>query len=213
MTIFEILFNFLVGILGGIISSVIVSRVFFIQGEFQQQLRFVEQIVRKLGMLSGYFLAVKAVFEVDYDGELEMKQEMQQKGYKTEEEYYAVHKEKNWISKSALLNTFLVEIKKIIGEAKEEIRNARIDDKQLTEILTSIMEHLSEMNKTKEFSFSQLHKFEKKQDEIVNQYETYRKVSGKQLTKLILKDKTMIVLYLLVGIIIVCTIVAHCIGI
>ena len=144
---------------------------------------------------------------------METKQEMQQKGYKTEEEYYAVHKEKNWISKSALLNTFLVEIKKIIGEAKAEIRNARIDDKQLTEILSSIMEHLSEMNKTKEFSFSQLHKFEKKQDEIVNQYETYRKVSGKQLIKLILKDKTMIVLYVLVGIIIVCTIVAHCIGI
>lgn len=106
-----------------------------------------------------------------------------------------------------------MEIKKIIGEAKEEIRNARIDDKQLTEILTSIMEHLSEMNKIKEFSFSQLHKFEKKQDEIVNQYETYRKVSGKQLTKLVLKDKTMIVLYVLVGIIIVCTIVTHCIGI
>lgn len=213
MTIFEVLLNFLVGILGGIISSVIVSRVFFIQGEFQQQLRFVEQIVRKLGMLSGYFLAVKAVFEVDYDGELEMKQEMQQKGYKTEEEYYAAHKEKNWISKSALLNAFLVEIKKIIGEAKEEIRNARIDDKQLTEILTSIMEHLSEMNKIKEFSFSQLHNFEKKQDEIVNQYETYRKVSGKQLTKLILKDRTMIVLYVLVGIIIVCTIVTRCVGI
>lgn len=213
MTIFEVLLNFLVGILGGIISSVIVSRVFFIQGEFQQQLRFVEQIVRKLGMLSGYFLAVKAVFEVDYDGELEMKQEMQQKGYKTEEEYYAAHKEKNWISKSALLNAFLVEIKKIIGEAKEEIRNARIDDKQLTEILTSIMEHLSEMNKIKEFSFLQLHNFEKKQDEIVNQYETYRKVSGKQLTKLILKDRTMIVLYVLVGIIIVCTIVTRCVGI
>lgn len=213
MTIFEVLFNFLVGILGGIISSVIVSRVFFIQGEFQQQLRFVEQIVRKLGMLAGYFLAVKAVFEVDYDGELEMKQEMQQKGYKTEEEYYAAHKEKNWIFKSALLNTFLVEIKKIIGEAKEEIRNARIDDKQLTEILSSIMEHLSEMNKIKEFSFSQLYKFEKKQDDIVNQYETYRKVSGKQLTKLILKDKTMIVLYVLLGIIIVCTIVTYCIGI
>lgn len=213
MTIFEVLFNFLVGILGGIISSVIVSRVFFIQGEFQQQLRFVEQIVGKLGMLSGYFLAVKAVFEVDYDGELEMKQEMQQKGYKTEEEYYAANREKDWISKSALLNTFLMEMKKIIRRVKEEICNARIDDKQLTEILTSIMEHLSEMDKIKEFSFSQLHKFEKRQDEIANQYETYRKVSGKQLTKLILRDKTMIVLYVLVGIIIVCTIVTHCIGI
>ena len=213
MTIFEVLFNFLVGIFGGIISGVIVSRVFFIQGEFQQQLRFVEQIVHKLGMLSGYFQVVKVVFEVDYDGELKMKQEMQQKGYKTEEEYYAANKEKDWISKSALLNTFLGEIKKIIKEAKEEICNKRIDDKQLTEILAITVEYLSEIDKIKEFSFSQIHEFEKKKDEIVNQYKTYRKVSGKQLTKLILKDKTMIVLYVLVVIIIVCTIVTHCMGI
>ena len=213
MTTFEVLFNLLVGVLGGIISSVIVSRVFLIQGEYQQQLRFVEQIIRKLGMLSGYFQAVKAVFEVDYDGELKMQQEMRQKGYKTEEEYYAANKDKDWISKSALLNTFLVEMKKITKVAKEEIYNARIVDKQLTEILTIIMEHLSETDRIKEFSFSQLHELEKKQEDIANRYEAYRRVSGKQLTKLILKDKTMIVLYALVGIIIVGAIVAHCMGV
>ena len=37
---------------------------------------------------------------------------------------------------------------------KEESYNARIDDKQLTEILTLIMEHLSEIDRTKEFSAS-----------------------------------------------------------
>lgn len=213
MTTFEVLFNLLVGVLGGIISSVIVSRVFLIQEEYQQQLRFVEQIIRKLGMLFGYFQAVKAVFEVDYDGELKMQQEMRQKGYKTEEEYYAANKDKDWISKSALLNTFLVEMKKIIKSAKEEIYNARIDDKQLTEILTLIIEHLSEINKIKEFSFSQLHELEKKQEEITNRYEEYQRVSGKQLIKLILKDKTMIVLYVLVAIIIVGAIVTHHLGI
>ena len=213
MTTFEVLFNLLVGVLGGIISSVIVSRVFLIQEEYQQQLRFVEQIIRKLGMLFGYFQAVKAVFEVDYDGELKMQQEMRQKGYKTEEEYYAANKDKDWISKSALLNTFLVEMKKIIKSAKEEIYNARIDDKQLTEILTLIIEHLSEINKIKEFSFSQLHELEKKQEEITNRYEEYQRVSGKQLIKLIFKDKTMIVLYVLVAIIIVGAIVTHHLGI
>ena len=213
MTTFDVLFNLLVGVLGGIISSVIVSRVFFIQGEHQQQLRFVEHIIRKLGMLSGYFQAVKAVFEGDYDGELKMQQEMRQKGYKTEEEYYAANKDKNWISKSALLNTFLVEMKKITKAAEEEIYNARIVDKQLTEILTLILEHLSDVDRIKEFSFSQLHELEKKQKEIINRYETYRRVSGKQLTKLILKDKTMIVLYALVGIIIVGTIITYCLGV
>jgi len=213
MTTFDVLFNLLVGVLGGIISSVIVSRVFFIQGEHQQQLRFVEHIIRKLGMLSGYFQAVKAVFEVDYDGELKMHQEMRQKGYKTEEEYYAANKDKDWISKSALLNTFLLEMKKITKAAEEEIYNSRIVDKQLTEILTHIMEHLSEIDRIKEFSFSQLHELEKKQEDITNRYEAYRRVSGKQLTKLILKDKTMIVLYVLVGIIMVGAIVTHCLGI
>lgn len=106
MTTYEVLFNLLVGVLGGIISSVVVSRVFLIQGEYQQQLRFVEQIIHKLGMLFAYFQAVKVVFEVDYDGELKMQQEMCKKGYKTEEEYYVVNKDKKWISKSALLNTF-----------------------------------------------------------------------------------------------------------
>lgn len=213
MTIFDVFFNVLIGVLGGIISSVIVSRVFLIQGEYQQQLRFVEQIIRKLEMLSGYFHAVKAVFEVDYDGELEMQREMRQKGYKTEEEYYAANRDKNWISKSALLKTFLAEVKKTTGSVREDIYNARIDDKQLVEILHTIMEHLSDVDKIKEFSFSQLHGFEKNQEEIKNRYESYRRVSGKQLIKLVLKDKTMIVLYVLVGFIIAGAIVTHCLGI
>lgn len=213
MTTFEVLFNLLVGVLGGIISSIIVSRVFLIQGEYQQQLRFVEQIIRKLGMLFGYFQAVKAVFELDYDSELKMQQEMRQKGYKTEEEYYAANKDKDWISKSALLNTFLAEMKKITEVAEEEIYNARIVDKQLTEILAIIVEHLSEIDRIKELSFSHLHELEKKQEEITNRYEAYRRVSGKQLAKLILKDKTMIALYILVGIIIVGVIATHYIGI
>lgn len=75
------------------------------------------------------------------------------------------------------------------------------------------MEHLSNIDRIKEFSASQLHELEKRQEEITNQYEVYRRVSGKQLTKLILKDKTKIVLYVLVGIIIVGAIVTQYLGI
>ena len=71
------------------------------------------------------------------------------------------------------------------------------------------MVHLSEIDRIKDFSFSQLYELQKKQEEIVNRYEVYRQISGKQLIKLILKDKTMLVLYVLVGIIIVGVIVTH----
>ena len=38
---FDVLWTILLGIVGGVISSVIVSRVFMIQGEYQQQVKFI----------------------------------------------------------------------------------------------------------------------------------------------------------------------------
>ena len=64
---FNVLWNILLGTVGGIISSVIVSRVFFIQGEYQQQTKFVDGIIRKLATIRAYLSVCKSVFEVSYD--------------------------------------------------------------------------------------------------------------------------------------------------
>lgn len=45
--IFNVLWTILLGVIGGIVSSLIVSRVFVIQGEYQQQLTFVAHILKK----------------------------------------------------------------------------------------------------------------------------------------------------------------------
>ena len=49
---FNVLWTILLGVLGGIISSLIVSRVFLIQSQYQDQIQFVDQIIRKLGAIS-----------------------------------------------------------------------------------------------------------------------------------------------------------------
>lgn len=52
--IFDILWNIILGVTGGIISSVIVSRVFLIQGDNQKQLELLETNINKISL--GYRL-------------------------------------------------------------------------------------------------------------------------------------------------------------
>ena len=48
---------------------------------------------------------------------------MKQKGYKTENEYYLAHPEKDWISKGRLINELLAECKKMNNTLKAELMN------------------------------------------------------------------------------------------
>ncbi len=128
---FDFLWAILLGIIGGVISSVIVSRVFMIQGEYQQQVKFVEGITRKLGLIAGYLSACRAVFEVSYDQDIRIENEIREKGYKCEMDYYAANRDKDWISTSEILKTFKSYLLKTAETANEEILNANITDKEL----------------------------------------------------------------------------------
>lgn len=209
---FDVLYTILLGIIGGVISSVIVSRVFMIQGEYQQQVKFVESIIRKLGMIAGYLSACRSVFECSYDQDVLIENEMKEKGYKDEKEYYSAHKDEDWISVKDLLKTFKNEVSKTVESAKKEILNSDIQDKELNILLRDINEHLHDISSAKEFNFSTINQFEKSQKEILKKFDNCKHISGKQLIKLILKDKLMIVLYILVGLLIAFTYLAFTFG-
>lgn len=150
---FNVLWNILLGIVGGIISSVIVSRVFFIQGEYQQQTKFVDGIIRKLAMIRAYLSVCKSVFEVSYDENIRIEKEMKDKGYRCEMEYYAAHKDKNWISVKDLLDKFKSTLLKVVETAQDEIVNSNVTDKYLAEILCDISNYLHDISSTKELNF------------------------------------------------------------
>lgn len=158
---FDVLWTILLGVIGGVISSVIVSRVFLIQSEYQQQIKIVESTIRKLGIIAGYLTAFKAIFEVSYDEDLRIEREMKEKGYKCEMEYYAANKDKDWISKNDLLETFKKEILKTVEATKEEILNSNVSDTNLGELLRDINNYLNDISSEKEFNFSILGKLKK----------------------------------------------------
>ncbi len=209
---FDVLWNILLGIVGGIISSVIVSRVFMIQGEYQQQLKFVENIIRKLGMIAGYLSACRAVFEVSYDQDISTENEMKEKGYKCEMEYYVANKDKKWISTSGILETFKSHLIKTAETANEEILNSNVIDNELNRLLGNIREYLHDIESVKELNFSVINNFRKREQNILDEFENCKRLSGKQFITLVLKDKVMIVLYIIVGLLIISTGLAFIFG-
>ena len=202
---FDILWTVLLGVVGGIISSVIVSRVFMIQGEYQQQVKFVESIIKKLGMIAGYLSASRAVFEVSYDEGIRIESEMEKKGYKCEIEYYAANRDKDWISVNEILNTFKSHLLKIVETAKEEILNSNVTDKKLNGLLRDISEYLNRISSVKDLNFSTISDFKKSEQKILDKFENCKHVSGKQLAMLVLKDKVMILLYVIVVLLVIST--------
>jgi len=109
ISIFEMLWNLILGISGGIISSIIVSRIFLIQGDFQNQLNSFELLLRKLGYTSGMLFGIRTVQEFSYDSDIEIHKEMEKEGLSTEDEYYKAHADRNWISKDNLIKNILNE--------------------------------------------------------------------------------------------------------
>ena len=71
------------------------------------------------------------------------------------------------------------------------------------------LKYVSSLSSTKEMSFSKLNELEKQCKEILNDYDLYKNTSRKTLLTLILKDKVMIVLYILVLLIIIATVTAY----
>ncbi len=209
---FDVLWTILLGIIGGIISSVIVSRVFMIQGEYQQQVRFVESIMRKLGIISGYLLSCRVVFECSYDEDIRFENEKKEKGYIDEMEYYAAHKDKRWISVTDILNKFKSEALKITNTIKEEILNSNIQDEELCLLLKDTNEHLHKISSAKEFNFSTINQFEREAKEIFGRFDNCKRISNKKLIRLVLKDKLMIALYIFVALLILATYLAFMFG-
>ena len=184
MSVFQLFWNLILGISGGIISGIIVSRIFLIQGDFQNQ-------------------------EFSYDSDIKMHNEMEKEGISTEEEYYKAHIDVNWISKDRLVSDLLKECKKMNTSLKDELMDLHINESGLQKILDKLNKYVSSLSSTKEMSFSKLNELEKQCKEILNDYDLYKNTSRKTLLTLILKDKVMIVLYILVLLIIIATVTAY----
>lgn len=209
--IFNMLLTIFLGIVGGIISSMIVSRVFLILSSYQEKYKTVETLMQHVNYISGFLMAIKTVLQISYDQDREIEKEKEKFGYKTDMEYYAAHKDKDWISKDDLLNNFFNTV-----QVKSNILSNNLltvtTDAYNREIMHTINEFVSLVSLMKEFSFSKLNEIEIKSDEISNLYIAYKNSYNKNVLKKIFKDKMIILLIAIIILIIILMIVCSIFG-
>ena len=210
---FNVLWTILVGVIGGIVSSLIVSRVFLIESKYQEQLSFVANILRKVSYISEFLQFSKAIFEVSYDKDIEIEREMQEKGYKTKTEYYNAHRDENWIKQSNMLALFKKEINITAKTINSEIVDFHVVDTKIIEILQDIMKFVHEVSSVDELTFSSIADFTKKEQSLHDRYDKCVRTSGRTLCGLIVKDKLMIILFLFVVLLVVGTIITKLLNI
>ena len=211
--IFNALWTILLGVIGGIISSLIVSRVFLIQSEYQDQVRFVDRIIRKVGYISSFLYSAEAILKVSYDHNIQMEKEIKEKGYDSEKEYYAAHTDEDWISKKDVLDVFHKEIAKTTKLIHEDLSDNFVKDTQLNVLIRDVVSYVHDVSSIKEYTFSQISQLTKKEQDLLKQYDMCIHMSGKKLVGLVIKDKIMILLFVIVGILIVGTIFAFSLGV
>lgn len=209
MTYFGVLSNLVIGIIGGAISSIIVTRVFFIQGNLNDQISQFEKLLNKLGYTGGLFAGSRVVLEFTHDSQIDMEREMKEKGFKTEDEYYKAHEDKSWISSERLLNDLLQQVKKVTQTMEQELINVSIKEKELLKIQEQLRAYVHRVLSLKECKFSTINDIERTCEEVNVSFKDYKSKYNKVLIYLVLKDKVMIGLFTFFLLIVCITSIAY----
>lgn len=206
------LWNIILGIAGGIISSVIVSRVFLLQSEIQNYLDSLEFGLNKINYLHGMMHVLKIILQQKYDEQEKKHSEMEKKGYKTEAEYYAAHKGARWIDADELQKEIIQKANAEADKIYDELRNMNVKGKEANKVMQIYVDYVTKIQSMQEVPFSLIDETTRLHDKAIAQFTEYKKKSSKRLLKRLFTDKVMIVLYSMVLTIIVTAVAAKVAG-
>ena len=88
-----------------------------------------------------------------------------------------------------------------------------VKDTQLNALIRDIVSYVHDVSSIKEYTFSQISQLMKKEQDLLKQYDMCIHMSEKKLVGLVAKDKIMILLFVIVGILVVGTIFAFSLGV
>lgn len=211
--VFNAFWTILLGVIGGIISSLIVSRILYIQNKHQEQVNFVDHIVRRIVDMSVLLNRARAVFEASYYEDGGMKREMEENGYKTEMEFYSAHNAAKTISEINALKEDIDKKAKGIQSSILKKDPAEIGDKNLRYYLKEILAYTHEVIEVEGFSNASIDAFKERQNGLQDDYYDCVPLSGKTLAKLVFKDTCMIVLLCILALLIIVTIATKIMGV
>ena len=194
--IFDILWNIMLGVTGGIISSVIVSRVFLIQGDNQKQLELLETNINKISYIHGELSVIKKVAEIIHDQEIDMRNRA---------EPYAGASDAEILSSQRMMDDLQSEI---LG-----LDHIFLVNQEAMVVIKSCLDYVQKIQAMKNCSFAVFDELDKLWNNANKQFENYAISNKKRLLRQIATDRIMLVLYIIVFLIVIGAVAAKYLGI
>ena len=205
---FDILCNIILGIVGGIISSVIVSRVFLLHGDNQKQLERLSTNVNKISFLHGELTAFMKVVETIHDDDVDLRNRVSPYDDATVDEILSSQKAMDDYQQG-LLETLKEDVDKI----NIELENLFLVDTEAHDIVQCCIEFVHDIRGMNHLTFAAFDKLGELREKINEMFREYVSANKKRLMKQILTDPVMIVLCIVVLVIVIGAIIAKNIGI
>lgn len=184
------LVNLLIGIIGGIYSSIIVSRVFLLREELEEQLNILRKKTYYFGTLTAFFDVIEVILKLQSDTSDEIEEEIKQ-----DPEYLKTH---DIIRVSDVIRTMKLEmLDKTVEKICREDNPIVLKQKQFIELRNETEKIVRKYKDIKQFKFKTVDDSKKEIKELEQKYELCLSKRNKYLFVKIFKDKVMIVLCVL----------------
>ena len=192
------LVNLLIGIIGGIYSSIIVSRVFLLREELEEQLNILRKKTYYFGTLTAFFDVTEMILKLQSDTSDEINEEVKQ-----DPEYLKTH---DIIRASDVIRTMKFEmLDKSVEKICREDNPLVLKQKQFIELRNETEKIVRKYKDIKQFKFKTVDDSKKEIKGLEQKYEVCLSKRNKYLFAKIFKDKVMIVLCVLL--IVLCTLI------
>ena len=202
------LWNIFIGIFSGVISGIIVSKVFLIYGDNQKQLEILETNINKIDFIHGELSIMKKVTEGFHDQEIDMRSRANPYEGASDEEIITSQEMTDDLQKR-----ILVMLKKDIDKINVELNHIFCVNQEAMVVIKSYSDYIRRIKKMKACTFSAYNEIDELWNRADKQFEKYARSNKKRLIKQIMTDPFLIVLCIFVLLIIVITVITQILGI
>ena len=181
------LVNLIIGIIGWIFSSVIVTRVFLIRSELEDQIEILKMTVYRFGSIKAYFDVIEEILKLSSDTSSEIEQEIQK-----DPSYLSTH---DIIHAGDAINSIKATLlDKTINEICNQDVSFVLKNKEYKKLQYEAIQTIQKYKEIKEFKFKTIDTCKKEVQELEHKYNQCFKEKGKEFIRLLFKDKILIAL-------------------
>ena len=181
------LINLIIGIIGGIFSSVIVTRVFLVRSELEEQIEVLRMTAFRFVSINTFFDIIEQLLKLSSDTSTEIEREIQK-----DPTYLNTH---DIIHARDAINSIKTNLlDKIVNEICDQDVSFVLKNKEYNKLQNETVQTIHKYKDIKEFKFKTIDTCRKEIQELEKKYNHCIKGKRKEFIKLLFCDKTLIVL-------------------